>query len=113
VSERSKKTYLGAGAARGDRPPLASAVEARLRSGSAVEPGRRSVRAVSSKSRPEDDSVELRAVPSDMAVGLRLVTARLRSLARGRRGETRQGGEQAEEVKVVVGGCGHRPTGLQ
>jgi hypothetical protein len=67
VSERSKEADLGAGAARGDRPP--SAVEARLRSGSGVEPGRRSVRAVSSKSRPEDDSVELRAVPSDMAVG--------------------------------------------
>jgi hypothetical protein len=121
VSERSKAAYLGAGAARGDRPP--SAVEARLRSGSGVEPGRRSVRAVSSKSRPEDDSVELRAVPSDMAVGLRLFTARLRSFGRrllslapsvrrGRRGKA--GGEQAEEVKVVavvIGGCGHLSTG--
>jgi hypothetical protein len=58
---------MGAEAALGGRRPE---VEACLRSGSELEPGRRSVRAVSSKSRPEeaaDDSVELRAVPSDMA----------------------------------------------
>jgi hypothetical protein len=46
-------------------------VEVRLRLGSKVEPGRQSVKVVSSKSRSEDvmegDSVELRAVPSDMA----------------------------------------------
>jgi hypothetical protein len=46
-------------------------VEARLRSGSKVEPGRQSVKVVSSKSRSEDamegNSAELWAVPSDMA----------------------------------------------
>jgi hypothetical protein len=89
---------LGAGGA-SEAFPLAAASgewsaseEARLRSGSGDEeeddetgPGRRrvSVRAVSSKSRPEaaEDSVELRPVSTDMAGGERVGRSALRASA--------------------------------